>query len=174
MRKLSMTEWIAVAAALILVGSFALPGWFGFFLGQSQAPTIASSTADSVLPVTTQNNVGQNISTIAGLEIYDTTLGTGAAVINGSQATVNYTGTLTDGTVFDSNTNPQFGHVSPFPFTVGAGQVIKGWDQGLIGMKVGGTRHLVISPALGYGSTANGPIPANSTLIFDVTLLGVK
>jgi FKBP-type peptidyl-prolyl cis-trans isomerase len=90
----------------------------------------------------------QNISTVPGLSVYDVTVG--------------------------SNTDPQFGHVSPFPFTIGAGQVIKGWDEGLIGMKVGGTRELVISPDLGYGNTQVGPIPPDSTLIFQVQLLSVQ
>ena len=116
----------------------------------------------------------QNISTIPGLEIYDVKVGTGAAVVSGSNVTVNYTGTLTDGTEFDSNVDPQFNHVQPFPFTVGAGQVIKGWDEGLVGMKVGGTRELVISPDLGYGANQVGPIPPSSTLIFQVQLLSVQ
>ena len=74
-------------------------------------------------------------------------------------------------TKFDSSLNPGR---TPFRFTVGAGQVIKGWDEGLMGMKVGGKRKLTIPPELGYGSRDNGPIPANSTLIFDIDLLGIE
>ena len=85
--------------------------------------------------------------------------------------TVNYTGLLEDGTKFDSSLNPGR---SPFRFTVGAGQVIKGWDEGLMGMKIGGKRKLTIPPELGYGSRDNGPIPANSTLIFEIDLLGIE
>ncbi len=92
----------------------------------------------------------------------------------GDLLTVNYTGKLTDGTVFDSNVLPQFNHVSPFQFTVGAGQVIKGWDEGFIGMKVGEKRTLTIPPEKGYGATAHGPIPANATLIFDVELVAIN
>lgn len=116
----------------------------------------------------------QNISTIPGLSVYDVTVGTGTPAVAGKELTVNYTGTLADGTIFDSNTDQKFGHVEPFPFTLGAGQVIKGWDQGLLGMKVGGVRELVISPSLGYGSNQVGPIPPNSTLTFQVQLLSVK
>ena len=116
----------------------------------------------------------KNISNISGLTVYDITPGTGPAVASGNQVTVNYIGALTDGTIFDSNINSKFGHEQPFPFTVGAGQVIKGWDEGLIGMKVGGTRELIISPNLGYGDNEVGPIPANSTLVFQVQLLSVK
>jgi FKBP-type peptidyl-prolyl cis-trans isomerase len=87
---------------------------------------------------------------------------------------VNYTGRLADGTVFDSNVDPKFGHVEPFKFILGAGYVIKGWDDGLVGMKVGEKRTLTIPPELGYGATDNGPIPANSTLIFEIELLSIE
>jgi FKBP-type peptidyl-prolyl cis-trans isomerase len=87
---------------------------------------------------------------------------------------MNYTGRLTDGTVFDSNVDPKFSHVEPFEFTLGAGQVIKGWDEGLLGMKVGEKKTLTITPDKGYGDRAIGLIPANSTLIFDVELVAIK
>ena len=92
----------------------------------------------------------------------------------GDVLAMNYTGRLTDGTVFDSNVDPKFGHVEPFEFMLGAGQVIKGWDEGLVGMKVGEKKTLTISPENAYGDRATGPIPANSTLVFDVELLGIK
>ena len=103
-----------------------------------------------------------------GLQIEDIKIGEGSEVKKFDIVTVNYTGTLEDGTKFDSSLNPGR---TPFRFTVGAGQVIKGWDEGLMGMKVGGKRKLTIPPELGYGSRDNGPIPANSTLIFDICLL---
>ena len=106
-----------------------------------------------------------------GLQIEDIKIGEGSEVKKFDIVTVNYTGTLEDGTKFDSSLNPGR---SPFRFTVGAGQVIKGWDEGLMGMKVGGKRKLTIPPELGYGSRDNGPIPANSTLIFDIDLLGIE
>jgi FKBP-type peptidyl-prolyl cis-trans isomerase FkpA len=99
----------------------------------------------------------------------DTTVGTGDVAVAGKQVTVNYTGVFSDGKVFDSSV----GKV-PFTFTLGAGQVIKGWDIGVEGMKVGGKRILIIPPQFGYGDKDYGPIPASSTLIFEIELLGVK
>lgn len=106
-----------------------------------------------------------------GLVIEDVKIGDGQEVEKFNIVTVNYTGLLEDGTKFDSSLNPGR---SPFRFTVGAGQVIKGWDDGLMGMKIGGKRKLTIPPELGYGSRDNGPIPANSTLIFEIDLLGIE
>jgi FKBP-type peptidyl-prolyl cis-trans isomerases 1 len=93
---------------------------------------------------------------------------------NGDTLVMNYTGRLTNGTIFDSNVDPKFGHVEPFKFTLGAGQVIKGWDEGLLGMKIGEKKTLTIPPEKGYGSQAVSTIPANSTLIFDVELVGIE
>ena len=94
---------------------------------------------------------------------------------NGDTLFMNYTGRLTDGTVFDSNVDPKFGHVEPFSFKLGAGMVIKGWDEGLLGMKVGEKKTLTISPEKGYGARGAGNvIPPNATLIFDVELLDIK
>ncbi len=88
---------------------------------------------------------------------------------------MNYTGRLENGTVFDSNVDPKFGHVTPFEFKLGAGMVIKGWDEGLVGMKIGEKKTLTIPPEKGYGATGAGnAIPPNATLIFDVELVGIK
>ncbi len=106
----------------------------------------------------------------AKVEMNDTVVGKGAEAVNGKAVTVHYTGTLKDGTKFDSSVDRK----EPFTFTLGAGQVIKGWEQGILGMKVGGKRKLTIPPELAYGDNAVGAIPAKSTLIFDVELLGVK
>lgn len=99
----------------------------------------------------------------------------------GDVVSVNYTGKLADGTVFDSNVNPQFGHVQPFEFTLGVGKVISGWDKGLVGMKVGEKKTLVIPPGDAYGeksitnsNTGEVIIPPNAALTFDVELLGIK
>ncbi len=105
----------------------------------------------------------------SGLLIEDTLVGTGEEALVGKKVTVHYTGTFADGTKFDSSLD----RGTPFEFSLGAGEVIKGWDQGVAGMKVGGKRKLVIPPDLGYGDRAIGPIPANSTLYFEVELLGV-
>jgi len=99
------------------------------------------------------------------LGIEELVVGTGATAVAGDTVTVSYVGSFTNGTVFDSGTLP--------PFRVGTGAVIKGFDDGIINMRVGGKRRLTIPPNLGYGSQANGPIPANSTLKFDVTLIAI-
>ena len=94
-----------------------------------------------------------------------------ATAQSGDTVTVNYSGWLTNGTLFDSSYNPGR---SPFSFQLGAGQVIPGWDEGVAGMKVGETVKLIIPPALGYGSTGQGPIPPNATLVFEVNLLAIS
>jgi FKBP-type peptidyl-prolyl cis-trans isomerase FkpA len=101
----------------------------------------------------------------------DLTVGTGAEATKGQQVTVHYTGWLTNGTKFDSSKDRD----DPFVFSLGRGQVIKGWDEGVQGMKVGGKRKLTIPPAMGYGARgAGGVIPPNATLVFEVELLGVE
>lgn len=104
------------------------------------------------------------------LEIIDDVVGTGAEAVPGKTVVVHYTGTLTNGTKFDSSRD----RGTPFEFVLGSGQVIRGWDEGVKGMKVGGKRRLVIPPEMAYGAQAVGPIPANSTLLFEVELLQVK
>ena len=105
------------------------------------------------------------------LIIEDLKVGEGNAVAQYNIVTVNYTGWLTDGTKFDSSLNSGR---TPFRFTVGGGQVIKGWDEGLIGMKVRGKRKLTIPPSMGYGSQDMGDIPPNSTLVFEIDLLIIE
>jgi FKBP-type peptidyl-prolyl cis-trans isomerase len=160
------------------------------FLGSASALTIAviwqtvHSGADNT--ATTQPTSCTDNSSYATLptpEIYkepakadslqstDLTVGSGAAAKAGDCLVVKYYGTLaSDGTRFDDN----YSTTAAFPFTLGQGQVIPGWDQGLVGMKAGGTRRLVIPAALAYGSQANGSIPANSDLVFVVKLLKIK
>jgi len=105
------------------------------------------------------------------LTIEDIIVGEGTEAVKHSIVTVNYTGWLEDGSKFDSSLNPGR---EPFRFTIGAGQVIQGWDQGIPGMKIGGKRKLTIPPSMGYGNRDNGAIPANSVLIFEVDLLVVE
>jgi peptidylprolyl isomerase len=109
-------------------------------------------------------------TTPSGLQYRDDRVGDGQEAKSGQNVSVHYTGTLMDGKKFDSSRD----RGQPFQFGLGAGQVIRGWDEGVAGMKVGGRRTLVIPPELGYGSRPVGPIPPNSTLVFDVELLGIR
>jgi peptidylprolyl isomerase len=113
---------------------------------------------------------GEPTKTASGLEYWDIIVGTGATAQAGKQVKVHYTGWLTTGQKFDSSLGGK-----PFDFMLGAGNVIKGWDEGVAGMKVGGKRQLRIPPDLAYGSAGHPPqIPASSTLVFDVQLVDVK
>ena len=107
----------------------------------------------------------------SGLKYVDLVQGTGASPSPGQMVTVHYTGTLADGTKFDSSVD----RAEPFVFQIGKGQVIRGWDEGVMSMNIGGKRKLIIPPDLGYGARgAGGVIPPNATLIFEVELLGVR
>ncbi len=117
--------------------------------------------------------ITENTETImdtSKLKIVDSVVGTGAEAVNGKTVSVHYTGKLDNGTVFDSSVSRGV----PFEFPLGAGMVIEGWELGISGMKVGGKRTLTIPPELGYGNRDMGTIPPNSTLTFEVELLGVK
>jgi FKBP-type peptidyl-prolyl cis-trans isomerase FkpA len=106
----------------------------------------------------------------SGLYLQDVSVGTGATATLGRQVTVDYTGWLPNGTQVDSSKSAGR---KPFFFTPGQGSVIDGWEEGIVGMKVGGLRKLVIPASLGYGDQKNGPIPANSVLVFDIELLSI-
>jgi FKBP-type peptidyl-prolyl cis-trans isomerase len=115
---------------------------------------------------------GDGVKTDSGLQYWDIKVGTGQVAKAGDHVKVHYTGWLTTGKKFDSSVDAR----QPFDFTIGQGDVIKGWDEGVTGMKVGGKRQLRIPPELGYGATGTpdgGPIPPNATLIFDIQLLSV-
>jgi FKBP-type peptidyl-prolyl cis-trans isomerase len=119
----------------------------------------------------TSGGSGQATTTSSGMQIIDEVVGTGQEAKTGDTVSVNYTGWLADGTKFDSS----YDRNQTFDFTLGAGNVIKGWDEGVVGMKVGGKRKLIIPPDLGYGASGFPPvIPANATLTFEVELVAIK
>jgi FKBP-type peptidyl-prolyl cis-trans isomerase len=158
----SLTLTSALAAALLLAGC-------------GPQPPVEQSTEQpaSEQPARQQSGrpSGEPVEEATELRIEDITEGTGAEAQPGQVAVVHYTGWLADGTRFDSSLDAG----RPFEFTIGAGEVISGWDQGVAGMKVGGTRRLIIPPALGYGEQgAGGVIPPNATLVFEVELLEVR
>lgn len=126
------------------------------------------------LPIKASVLGAKAVTTDSGLRYEDIVVGTGDSPQAGQEVTVNYTGMLEDNTKFDSSVDPAFNHVQPFKFKIGIGQVIKGWDEGVMTMKVGGKRKIVIPAHLGYGARgAGGVIPPNATLVFEVELLGV-
>lgn len=160
-----------IAVALAVLVAFGLlvfgPGMF--------APSTMSSNQDILLPntMTEPENQGAAIPETlpTELSVSDEVVGTGAEATPGATVSVRYTGMLPDGSVFDTTAAR---NNEPFTFVLGQGSVIQGWDQGLVGMKEGGKRRLIIPPAMGYGAQGIGPIPPNATLIFDVELLSVN
>lgn len=136
-----------------------------FFINMSSQTPKAPDNSNLNLGVTSAPAQNQEVTS---LQITDEKIGTGEAVKAGDTITVNYTGALLNGQVFDSTSGK-----SPFTTQIGVGKVIQGWDEGIIGMKVGGMRKLVIPASLGYGAQAQGPIPANSPLIFEISLISI-
>jgi FKBP-type peptidyl-prolyl cis-trans isomerase len=130
----------------------------------SGSPALAASGSPA-------GDAGKMVKLPDGLQYEDQAVGTGPEAKAGDTVTVNYVGTLTNGTKFDASAD----HGTPFSFPLGQHKVIAGWDEGVAGMKKGGKRHLVIPPSLGYGPQAMGDkIPANSTLVFDVELVSIS
>ena len=139
-------------------------------LSASLIATVGCGKTDKASTSSPTKVTGPPITTASGLQYWDIVAGTGATASPGSQVSVHYTGWLTSGEKFDSSVD----RGQPFSFPLGGGQVIKGWDEGVAGMKAGGKRQLRIPPDLGYGAAgAGGVIPANATLVFDVELLQV-
>jgi FKBP-type peptidyl-prolyl cis-trans isomerase FkpA len=139
------------------------------FVGNRGRQAINTPTM-SVFTILTEERHMSTVTTESGLKYEDIVEGSGAEAVAGKTVSVHYTGWLTDGQKFDSSKDRN----DPFAFVLGGGMVIKGWDEGVQGMKVGGTRKLTIPPQLGYGVRgAGGVIPPNATLVFEVELLDV-
>jgi FKBP-type peptidyl-prolyl cis-trans isomerase len=158
--------YVVLATVIIGVGA-----WYA---GTVTAPSPTNTQINNT-PTPQPAAAGQSKTTMDGLVINDSVIGTGAVAALGDAVTVNYTGKLDDGTVFDSSLNPGR---TPLSFTIGSTvrgkSVIQGWNEGVPGMKVGGTRELTIPPALGYGAGGAEPvIPPNATLHFTITLLSI-
>ena len=154
-----------LVAVIAFIAFFVLIG-FGRGLTEPLVSTIESP--DELANASTAFNTA-TVNPQTGLITEDVIVGEGAEAVAGRTVVVNYTGAFEDGTVFDSSVGR-----TPFEFTLGAGQVIPGWDQGLVGMKEGGQRVLVIPSDLGYGDQGYGPIPGGATLVFEVELLEVR
>jgi FKBP-type peptidyl-prolyl cis-trans isomerase FkpA len=141
----------------------------GIVLGTAVMAVLVAACSQSQAP--SGGGGGQEVTTASGLKYTDTKVGTGAEAKAGQTVSVHYTGWLTNGTKFDSSKD----RGQPFNFPLGGGRVIKGWDEGVAGMKVGGVRRLTVPPQLGFGASgAGGVIPPNATLVFEVELLDVK
>jgi FKBP-type peptidyl-prolyl cis-trans isomerase FkpA len=135
------------------------------------APALPAKTRPHLPPAPVVLDQGSATTTASGLIIEELAVGSGTVAEAGNRVSVHYTGWLTDGTKFDSSLDRN----QPFEFRLGAGQVIRGWDEGVAGMQVGGKRKLTIPPQLGYGERgAGGVIPPNAVLVFEVELLGVR
>lgn len=159
---------IAVALGLaIVVVILVLPGFASF-----HSPNGSSSVSAGEVTNVQTASITMPIQNSDQLQMTDTTVGTGTIATTGDTVTVNYVGSLENGAIFDASANHG---TQGFTFTLGAGQVIKGWDKGIAGMKVGGKRKLIIPASLAYGDQAVGNvIPAHATLLFEVELLNVR
>lgn len=168
---MSKRSSLALLAALMMVAALSVTGCSKPAEPTAETPAASTPAEQPAEQPAAAPATGPVTKDVTKLVIKDTKVGSGAEAAAGKSVTVNYTGYLTDGTKFDSSLDSG----QPFTFNLGAGEVIKGWDEGVAGMKVGGTRTLTIPPAMGYGDQgAGGVIPPGATLVFEVELLAVN
>jgi peptidylprolyl isomerase len=159
LKEIRMTKYVAAIAIMFATTA-------GFVLAQSETRKPAAASTDAPTKVT-----GDGVKTDSGLRYWDIRVGNGEVAKEGSHVRVHYTGWLATGKKFDSSVDAG----KPFDFTIGNGEVIKGWEEGVSGMRVGGKRQLRIPPGLSYGAEGSPPdIPPGAVLIFDIKLLGVQ
>jgi peptidylprolyl isomerase len=178
-REILISLGVILACVIVLVAAqFNAPKSEAIAAELTTKPTMADIVANVVVketakfmePLASSQKADENmITTDSGLQYVELVEGSGAQPVAGQTVVVHYTGTLTDGSKFDSSRDRN----QPFSFRIGAGQVIQGWDEGLATMKIGGRRKLIIPAKLGYGDRGVGPIPGGATLIFDVELLKI-
>ena len=168
MKNLSKKEWIAVSVSLVFIVYMFMGDVLSNVFGELNGNSMENNTQGA----SANNEPSNNTAPALSVQVQDIKVGTGPAIQKGMQVAVNYVLKLTNGTVIQDSKQVNAG--KPFIFTAGAGQLIPGWEMGILGMHVGGKRMITIPPSLGYGSQQVGNIPPNSTLVFEIEVVSAS